>query len=419
MRDWYRVFTENKKLLAFGFLFSFFSCFGQTFFVSLFVPHWVESLQITKTAIGSIYAVVTIAAAFLISFFGKYIDTVSLKKYSLIVFIGLILSVVLLSQVNGVIMLTAGLFLIRWLGQGLMTHASSTGIAKYIIKNRGKALSFSALGHPAGNFLLPFIMLPLIALTGWSNSLLVVSGFALIVMLPVIAKLDSVTLPELQDGNNPVKEDTAAQKINHLKTSNFWIISVNIFALPFILTAVFLYQYSIGEARGYSPSWIAFSFSFFAIFSAIGLLISGNLTDRYSGMFLFPLYLIPAVVGVLLLSVSDNRYLFPVFYALSGIASGLGSVIKTAAQTEIYGTSNLGKVRGYFGTIMVISTALGPPIFAFFIERSVSFNTLMLFSGLLISLTIAVSFKMWSAEHLSRLKAFLLIPFGKSKTGTK
>ncbi len=415
MREWYKVFTGNKRLLTFGFLFSFFSAFGQTFFVSLFVPYWVQSLHITNTLFGSIYASVTILAAVLISFSGKYIDSIPLRKYGLIVFGGLVLSVILLSQAREIVILTAGLFLVRWLGQGLMTHTASTGIAKYFDADRGKALSFSVMGQPAGHFILPFIMLPLIALTGWSNSLVIMALIASLIMTPVLLLLKKVDLAKNKETNNSAGGSVAPQKTRYLRSSRFWIIAMNAFSLPFICTAVFLYQYSIGEMKGWPVSWVAFSFSFFAIFSAIGLLISGNLTDRFTGLFLFPLYLVPAIAGVLLITLTKNQYVFPAFYALLGISSGLGSTIKTATQTEIYGTGNLGKVRSYFSTILVISTALGPPVFAFFLDRNVSFNIIMAFSAGFIILTSLASFQLWSASHTERLRSLALVPFRKTR----
>jgi len=122
------------------------------------------------------------------------------------------------------------------------------------------------------------------------------------------------------------------------------------------------------------------------------------------------LYLIPALIGVLIITVSSNQYVFPIFYALVGISSGFGSTVKTATQTEIYGTGNLGKVRSYFSTIMVLSTALGPPVFAFLIDREVPFQTIMAFSGVLIVLSSVVSFKLWTNENTSRIRTFALDP---------
>lgn len=61
------------------------------------------------------------------------------------VFSGLMVSVVVLSQVYHPCILMVGPFLVRWFEQGLMTHTSSTGITKHFDEHRGKALGFTAL----------------------------------------------------------------------------------------------------------------------------------------------------------------------------------------------------------------------------------------------------------------------------------
>ncbi|MCB9013166.1 MAG: MFS transporter [Bacteroidales bacterium] len=414
MLEWYRLFIGNKRLLVFGFLFSFFSSFGQTFFISIFLPFWVDSLHITKTAFGSLYAIITIFAAVLLSLTGKFIDSIPLRKYASFVFGGLIVSVIFLSLAKNILILTLGLFLVRWLGQGMMTHTASTGIAKYFDKDRGKALSFSVMGQPAGTFIFPFIVLPLISLTGWSNSLLIMAIISLMIMAPVLFALKSPGISE-KDRLSKSADVERTSLFTYLKSIRFWIIALNIFTIPFICTAVFLYQYSIGEAKGWSVAWVAFSFSFFAIFSAAGLLLSGNLTDRFTGLRLFPLYLIPAILASFLIAVSNNQYVFPVFYALLGLSSGLGSTIKTATQTEIYGSGKLGQVRSYFSTILVIGTALGPPVFAFFFDRNVSFNTFMAFSGVFIIITAIASSFLWPSGSLKKLAAIPVSALGMGK----
>jgi MFS family permease len=378
-------------LLNFGFLFNFYSSFGQTFFISLFVPYWVESLKISNAAFGSMYATVTIVSAFLISVVGKYIDRMPLKRYGLLVFSGLMVSVIVLSQAYHVAVLMVGLFLVRWFGQGLMTHTSSTGISKYFDEHRGKALGFTALGHPAGQFVLPLVVVPLIAWTNWRTSLIIMAVVALAVVVPSLWAISPVS------GFEPdafASKNTSDSNVNYFKSSRFWIIASNSFLVPFICTAVFLYQYTIGQSKGWDTSWVAFSFAFFAVFSAAALLFSGNLVDRFSGIKLFPLYLIPTLLALIIIAITNQKWVFPVFYALLGISSGMGSTIKTAVQVEVYGKGNLGKIRSYFSTILVLSTALGPPAFGFFIDRQYSLNSIFGIAAFFVLIIILFSYRM-------------------------
>lgn len=393
MKQWLSFVLGNKRLLNFGFLFNFLSSFGQTFFISLFVPFWVEIFKISNAAFGSMYATVTIISAFLLSLTGKYIDRMPLKRFGLIVFIGLLLSVVLLSQSYHLPVLVISLLLVRFFGQGLMTHTASTGIAKHFELNRGKALGFTALGHPAGQFIIPLLVASLIVAVGWRGSLIIMAVAAFTLIIPSLLAITPVT------GFEPdiivERSSKTGNSLNYFKSFTFWIISLNIFVVPFICTAVFLYQYSIGQSKGWDMAWVAFSFAFYAIFNAIALLASGSLTDRFSGIKLFPLYLLPTLVALLLLSLTSQKWIFPIFYALLGISSGLGSTIKTSVQVEMYGKSNLGKIRSYFSTILVISTALGPPAFGYFIDLNYSLNFIMLFFAVFTAIITILSFRLW------------------------
>jgi MFS family permease len=389
MIEWFKFVFSNKRLLNFGFLFNFFSSFGQTFFISLFVPFWISSLSITNAAFGSIYAIVTILSAFLISVVGKYIDKWPLNKFALIVFSGLIISVVILSQAYNIVILGLGLFLVRWFGQGLMTHTSTTGIAKHFDENRGKALGFTALGHPVGQFLLPLFVVPLINFTSWRTSLLIMSIIAVALIIPSLKAIVPVT--------KFVSSDIKKREINELKSHyfksfSFWVIAANSFLIPFICTAIFLYQYTIGQMKGWDISWVAFSFAFYAIFNGIFLLISGNLVDKYSGLKLFPLYLIPTLIALISIALIDNKWVFPIFYALLGISSGLGVTIKTSVQVEVYGVNNLGKIRSYFSTILVLSTAIGPPVFGFLIDKNWPMRLIMFTIALITFVVFFLSF---------------------------
>ena len=73
------------KVIIFGFIFTFFSSFGQSFFLGLFNPSIRNELNITHGQFGTIYAGATICSSLVLVWFGKKIDDIKLFKYSLIV----------------------------------------------------------------------------------------------------------------------------------------------------------------------------------------------------------------------------------------------------------------------------------------------------------------------------------------------
>jgi hypothetical protein len=82
----------NKKIIIFGFIFTFFSSFGQSFFLGLFNAPIRSELGITHGQFGSIYAAATIFSSLLFIWAGKKIDDFRLLNYSFFVIILLFFS---------------------------------------------------------------------------------------------------------------------------------------------------------------------------------------------------------------------------------------------------------------------------------------------------------------------------------------
>ena len=72
----------NFKVILFGFIFTFFSSFGQSFFLGLFNTSIREALSITHGQFGSIYASATLLSSFILVWIGKKIDDVNILKFS-------------------------------------------------------------------------------------------------------------------------------------------------------------------------------------------------------------------------------------------------------------------------------------------------------------------------------------------------
>ena len=63
----------SLKVIVFGFIFTFFSSFGQSFFLGIFNPSIREELYITHGQFGSIYASATLLSSFILIWIGKKI----------------------------------------------------------------------------------------------------------------------------------------------------------------------------------------------------------------------------------------------------------------------------------------------------------------------------------------------------------
>ena len=133
----------NKKVIIFGFIFTFFSSFGQSFFLGLFNAPIRNELDISHGQFGSIYATATIFSSLLLIWVGKKIDEYSLLHYSLFVVILLSISSLFFSNIESIYFLFVGIFLMRFSGQGLMSHTSTTAISRFFEKTVFKIFAYT------------------------------------------------------------------------------------------------------------------------------------------------------------------------------------------------------------------------------------------------------------------------------------
>ncbi|MDB9956864.1 MFS transporter, partial [Candidatus Pelagibacter sp.] len=116
----------NFKVILFGFIFTFFSSFGQSFFLGLFNSSIREALSISHGQFGSIYASATLLSSFILVWVGKKIDDFNILKFAAYVIALLAVSCFLFSKISSVAFLFLSIFLMRLSGQGLMSHTATT-----------------------------------------------------------------------------------------------------------------------------------------------------------------------------------------------------------------------------------------------------------------------------------------------------
>ena len=163
------IVISNFKIIIFGFVFTFFSSIGQSFFIGLFNSNIRDELNITHGEFGTIYGVATLCSSIALIWLGKKIDDLKLVNYSILVVIFLFFATLFFSFISGMIFLFFGIFFLRLSGQGLMAHTASTSVSRYFEKRRGKALSYIWFGMSLGEFLLPMLFVYLLSFIYWRD----------------------------------------------------------------------------------------------------------------------------------------------------------------------------------------------------------------------------------------------------------
>jgi predicted MFS family arabinose efflux permease len=378
----------SLKVIIFGFIFTFFSSFGQSFFLGLFNSSIRDALSITHGQFGSIFASATLLSSLVLVWIGKKIDDVNILKFASYVIIFLSISCFIFSKISSVIFLFIGIFLMRLAGQGLTTHTATTTISRYFEKNRGRALSTCWLGLSLAEFTMPVLIVFLLTFIEWRDIWISIS-ILIIIVLPITAYtlVRNVRLDTREDSSK--KDETRREtkqwkRIEVLKDYRFYIICMTMLAMPWIATGTFVYQSFISTSKGWGPYVIAQSFMAYSIFSVITLFISGFLIDKFSSRRLLIYMNMPLLIATFVLFYFDSSFSSFIFLGLIGISNGLANVLGSSTWAEIYGVKYIGSIKALTTALMVFSTAFGTALFGILIDNGLSIEQIAIVSGVYI-----------------------------------
>ena len=378
----------SLKVIIFGFIFTFFSSFGQSFFLGIFNPSIRNELSISHGQFGSIYASATLLSSFILIWLGKKIDDISITKFSFLVILLLAFSCFFFSTISSIPLLFIAVFLMRFSGQGMMSHTATTTISRYFTKSRGKALSTGWFGLSTAEFILPVLMVYLLAITNWRN-IWISTSIIIIILLPLITyflikNLNFDSRENSDDNKFNEKKIKHWERFEVIKDYRFYIVCANMLAMPSIATGTFVYQSFILSSKNWGPYVIAQSFMAYSILSVVTLFFSGFLIDKLTSRKLLIYMNIPLFLAVLVLIFFNNEISSFFFLGLIGITNGLCNVLGSSTWAEIYGVRHIGSIKALTTALMVFATAFGTALFGILIDANFSIEQIAMFSGIYI-----------------------------------
>jgi MFS family permease len=387
---YFHFFLTHPRVLSFGVLLTLFSSFGQTFLISIFVPQLLAEFALNTAQFGALYAGATLTSAASLPFFGRLIDRVTLRSFSVAVGLGLVAACFAMALAPNVVVLFIAILGLRLTGQGLLSLTASTTMARVFTAGRGKALSVSGLGYPLGEGLLPMAIVLLIHAAGWRLSWGILGGVIAVLLLPAMGSLLRDVEPLHQ--REVAQHCAHPQKVRLLRDGRFYLLLPGTLFLPIVLTALFLYQVPLAEARGWSAQTMAAAFVGFAVARMAASLIAGPLIDRWSAARMFPVALLPVCVGLVALSVGATPWIAFVYLALAGVSQGVASPMMTALWAEVYGVESLGATKGVVSTFGIFGTALGPLLLGWLLKAGVLFSIIIPAAAILGAVVVGISF---------------------------
>jgi len=365
----------NAPWLLAGFLLTFASSFGQTFFIAVFAGEIRAAFDLSHGRWGGIYALATTASAVAMLWAGSLTDRFRVRYIGLAVLLGLALSAALMARITDTWMLVLVIFLLRLFGQGLMGHAAMVAMARWFVASRGRAVSVAGLGVALGEALLPVTFVALLGHHDW-RILWLAAAMVLVALAPVLwALLRHERTPQsfvAESGSTGMggRMWTRTQVLRH---PLFWLMVPALMGPAAWNTAFFFHQVHLAEAKGWGHVALVALFPLFTATSVGTMLLAGWLVDRFGSRLLAPFYLLPLAGGYLVFALAQGVSVGAVGMVLMGFSVGMHVTMMATLWPEVYGTQHLGAIRATTAAVMVLGTALGPGITGWFIDFGVSF----------------------------------------------
>jgi MFS family permease len=288
---------------------------------------------------------------------------------------------------------------------------TSVPVLKWFVRNRGKAISFMALGIPLGALVFVPLTQVFIDAWGWRQAWIVLAsiGIGVIVPLSVIfvrrQPEDMGLLPDgaaapqelPTSGDTPrpsaIEEDSWSTS-DAIRTGTLWRL-VSVFSIVSLAVGTLaVHRIAAFMDRGLEAQLISFATAIDAVCAGASAFVLGLLVSKFSARVLGSSgFLILATASVLTIYADTIPIMFASM-ALFGVGIGGMMFLQNFIWADYFGRRNLGSIRGFVTPINLVIGGIGAPLAGYVRDATGSYNSvwwagvgLMVFAAVLLAMT--------------------------------
>ncbi|MEE9334129.1 MAG: MFS transporter [Granulosicoccaceae bacterium] len=374
------IATNARWLLA-GLVLTFFSSVGQTFFIGFYSAELRGALSLSHGEFGLIYMVATLGSAISLVFLGKSVDIWPVRQMAAVTVAGLCIACFFMANAASVPVLLVTIYLLRLLGQGMMSHIAVTAMGRWYSRERGRAIAVCTLGHQLGDGLLPLVLVGLSSWVSWQKQWYIFASALLLIALPLLLTLlqkDRTPRALVDSDSSDILSWRFAQV---LRDWAFYLMCLTVLTPSFIGTSVLFQQVHLREVKAWSAETLASAFICMALANMLVGMLAGMAVDRFSATRGLPFFLLPLSAACFVLSYFHAPAAAYVFMTLLGVSYGISNIVFGAIWAENYGTENLGAIRSIATASMVLGSALSPGVSGLLIDQGVHLDQQLRYMG--------------------------------------
>jgi MFS family permease len=278
-------------------------------------------------------------------------------------------------------------------------------VAKWFVRQRGRAMAFASLGFPLGAVVFIPLTQLLIERYGWRNAwmLLAAAGTGMIVPLSLaFVRRAPEDLGLMPDGGLPVTaavtdadpppepnalpEEQAWTPREALRTASFWQLTAAFSIVMLAVSSVGIHRIPHFMDRGLDPRLVSYATALDAVASGVSMFVMGMLVQRLPSRFL-------GAAGFALLAVATAfttlAHTAPaMFLAMATFGAGIGGLflLQNYVWADYFGRVHLGRIRGVVMPITLIASGIGAPLSGYIRDATGTYTGMWL-AGIVLCLT--------------------------------
>lgn len=363
---------------------------GQTVGISVFTPHLMGALDLSAVELTSAYLVGTALSGLLIPVGGRQFDVLGGRQYTVLVSLLFGLTLFYMSQLvffsgelskwipsatsASFLAATFGFWGIRFLGQGLVTVAARSTLAKWWDAKRGQITAINGIAISFAFSSAPRILDWQIQWLGWQGALFLNGGLVAFVggLVGWLFVRDNPEECGLEiDGGRVVRKRENSDSFfvrdltreEALKTYAFWLISLSVGFHALMTTAYTFHVIDIAETTGVDREWILNMFIFSSFLSITISFIAGYLVDFVRMRWIAMVFSAGGCIFSLAVLFLGNP--FSGFWLLLGMGLSWGTfpVLLNIPIPRYFGRAHIGAISGVNLLFIVWGSAAGPLVF--------------------------------------------------------